>query len=79
MMREERAVICVCGKGLTLLIGGEAPTHVHKQDSGQIRPECFPVCYKSRVPAHRKGGTSGNRCQQSCWVYIYIHLGLDPI
>jgi len=22
MMREERAMICVCGKGLTLLIGG---------------------------------------------------------
>ena len=38
---------------------GAAPTHVHKQDSGQIRPECFPVRYGSRVPARRKGGTSG--------------------
>ena len=39
--------------------GGAAPTHVHKQDSGQIRPERFPVRYGSRVPARRKGGTSG--------------------
>jgi hypothetical protein len=38
---------------------GEAPTHVYKQDSGQIRPERFPVRLGSRVPAHRKGGTSG--------------------
>ena len=37
----------------------EAPTHVHKQDSGQIRPARFPVRYGSRVPARRKGGTSG--------------------
>jgi hypothetical protein len=41
MMREERAMICVCGKGITLLIGGAAPTHVHKQDSGQIRQNAF--------------------------------------
>jgi len=40
--------------------GGAAPTHVQKQDSDQkIRPECFPVRYGSRVPARRKGGTSG--------------------
>ena len=39
---------------------GEAPTHVvHKQDSGQIRPERFSVPYGIRVPAHRKVGTSG--------------------
>jgi hypothetical protein len=38
---------------------GEASTHVYKQDSGQIRPECFPGRYGSRVPARRKGGTSG--------------------
>jgi hypothetical protein len=41
MMREERAMICVCVKGITLLIGGAAPTHVHKQDSGQIRQNAF--------------------------------------
>jgi hypothetical protein len=29
------------------------------QDSGQIRPERFPVRYRSRVPARRKGRTSG--------------------
>ena len=38
---------------------GEAPTHEYKQDSGQIRPERFPGRYGSRVPARRKGGTSG--------------------
>jgi len=36
MMREERAMMCVCGKGLSLLIGGgPAPTHV-----------CMPVPVK---------------------------------
>ena len=49
----------VDGGVLLCLIGGEAPTHVRMPDSGQIRPECFPVCYGSRVPARRKGGTSG--------------------
>ena len=41
------------------MTGGAAPTYVHQQDSGQIRPENFPVRYGSRVPARRKGGTSG--------------------
>jgi hypothetical protein len=60
MMREERAVMCVCRKGLTLLKGGvPAPTHVCMPNSGQIRPERFPVQNGSRVPAFRKGGTSG--------------------
>ena len=40
-------------------MGLAAPTHAHTQDSGQIRPELFPVRYGSRVPARRKGGTSG--------------------
>jgi hypothetical protein len=40
-------------------MGLAAPTHAHMQDSGQIRPELFPVRYGSRVPACRKGGTSG--------------------
>jgi hypothetical protein len=30
-------------------MGLAAPTHVHKQDSGQIRPELFPVRYGSIV------------------------------
>jgi hypothetical protein len=50
--------MCVCRKGLTLLKGGvPAPTHVCMPDSGQIRPERFPVQNGSRVPAFRKGGT----------------------
>ena len=40
-------------------MGLAAPTHAHTQDSGQMRPELFPVRYGSRVPARRKGGTSG--------------------
>ena len=39
--------------------GGGSSYHVHKQDSGQIRPEHFLVRHGSRVLAHRKGRTSG--------------------
>ena len=39
--------------------GGGSSYHVHKQDSGQIRPEHFLVHHGSRVLAHRKGRTSG--------------------
>ena len=52
--------MCVCRKGLMLLTGGvPASMHVRMPDSGQIRLERFPVRYGSRVPARRKGGTSG--------------------
>ena len=39
--------------------GGSVSTHVHNQDSGQIRPERISDQNGSRVPAHGKGGTSG--------------------
>ena len=45
---------------LTSLVEGvPAPTHLRMPDSGQIRPEHSPVQNGSRVPACRKGGTSG--------------------
>ena len=46
MMREERAMICVCGKGITLLIGGgqvlrmyisKIPVKIDRKLSGPLR------------------------------------------